>query len=136
MQFRNNGKNKESILQNQFTRYLMTAIERRKAEIQKKKDRINYYEQMSEDFDRIAGAVADEDLLDRSGFSMVFENHALERALQALGERDRYILFMRVLEERKFDELADELGLKYEGIAAVYYRTIRKIQKEMEADEK
>lgn len=131
MRFGNDGKGEVNILQNQFTRYLIIAIERRKADLQKKKDRLNYYEQMSEDFDRIADAVADEDILDGPSFSMIFENPALERALQALGERDRYILLMRVLEEREFEELADRFGLKYKGVAAVYYRTIRKIQMEM-----
>ncbi len=135
MRFWNDGKGEVNILQNQFTRYLVIAIERRKADIQKKKDRLNYYEQVNEDLDRNADTATGKDILDSPGFSMVFENPALEHALQKLGKRDRYILFMRVLEERDFEELADEVGLKYKGVAAVYYRTIRKIRKEMGVDE-
>ena len=135
MRFRNDGKGETNILQNQFTRYLMTAIDRKKAELQRKKKRLRYHEQLSADYDYLVESVADGAMLDDLQFTEEFENAELERALQKLGKRERYILLMRVLEEREFLELAEEIGLKYKGVAAIYYRAIRKIQKEMRDEE-
>lgn len=61
-----------------------------------------------------------------------FENEGLEQALQKLSERDRYVLFAKVVAGHSFDELAAELGIGYKGVAAVYYRAIRKLKKELE----
>ena len=136
MRFRNDGKGEANILQNQFTRYLMTAIDRKKTEFQRRKRRLKYYEQLSTDYDYLVEPVADGDMLDDLAFEEEFENADLERALQKLGKRERYILLMRVLEEREFFELAEEIGLKYKGVAAIYYRAIKKIQREMRDEEK
>ena len=131
MRFRNDGKGEANILQNQFTRYLMTAIDRKKTELQRKTKRLRYHEQLSADYDYLVVPAADGAMLDDLQFTEEFENTELERALQRLGKRERYILLMRVLEKREFFELAEEIGLKYKGVAAIYYRAIRKIQKEM-----
>lgn len=39
--------------------------------------------------------------------------------------------FARVLDERSFESLAEEMGLGYKGVTAIYYRTIQKIKKKM-----
>ena len=78
-----------------------------------------------------------EDMLSNAPASfqdMLFENAKLEQALQKISERDRYVLFARILAERSFEELAAELGVGYKGIAAVYYRALQKLKKEMEDD--
>lgn len=40
--------------------------------------------------------------------------------------------FSHVLDEKGFEELAKELHLGYKGVAAIYYRTVRKIKNKME----
>ena len=49
-------------------------------------------------------------------------------ALKQLDERERYVLVARVLEGKTFDEIADKLGIKYKGVAAIYYRTTAKLR--------
>ena len=61
-----------------------------------------------------------------------FENKALEHAVWELTERDRYVLFSRIMAERSFEDLGAELGLSYKGIAAVYARAIKKLKRQME----
>ena len=55
----------------------------------------------------------------------------LDRALNTLNRRYRYILFARAVEGRSFEEIGAELGLDYKGVAAIYYRARNKIRKEM-----
>ena len=56
------------------------------------------------------------------------ENAALEEALNRISERDRYIFFSRALHGRSFHELALELDLGYQGVAAAYYRVCKKVK--------
>ena len=51
-----------------------------------------------------------------------------------MSERERHIFLARVLDEKSFEELANTYGLGYQGVAAVYYRAIRKIRKWMKED--
>ena len=41
----------------------------------------------------------------------------------------------RVLEEKKFKEIAEELGMGEKGVAAIYYRTVKKLRDILEGDE-
>ena len=76
--------------------------------------------------------MSDEDLdliPEESDFTVeLCDNDALAYALKKLDERERYVLFARVLEEKSFEEIADKLGLKYKGVAAIYYRTTAKLR--------
>lgn len=56
------------------------------------------------------------------------ENAALSDVLGSVSERDRYIFFSRALYQRNFDELALELGLGYQGVAAAYHRVCKKVR--------
>lgn len=56
------------------------------------------------------------------------ETDALTCALKKLNERERYVVLSRVLEEKSFEEIADKLGMKYKGVAAIYYRTIAQLR--------
>ena len=62
---------------------------------------------------------------------MQLEDSALIHALKEVNERERHIFLARVLDERSFESLAEETGLGYKGVAAIYYRTIQKIKKKM-----
>lgn len=58
------------------------------------------------------------------------ENQRLLRTLVGLTDRERYILFTHVLDEREFGDLSAELGLGHKGVAAVYYWAVQKIKQE------
>lgn len=63
---------------------------------------------------------------------MQIEDSVLFRALKELSERERYIFLERTLEGKSFEMLAQETGLGYKGVSAVYYRTVQKIKKKTE----
>lgn len=63
-----------------------------------------------------------------------FDTTGLEQAFQRIEPRDRYIFFAHVLDERTFTELAAKLGMGYKGVAAAYYRVIRKIRDALQGD--
>lgn len=54
-----------------------------------------------------------------------------QHALVSLTDRVRYILLAHVPDERDFSALSAKLGLGRKGMAAVYYRTVRKIKQEL-----
>lgn len=119
MRIRNSGNGESNILQNQFTRYLKTAIERKKIDVLRERIKLYSHEQYDDSWREIS-SLATEDKYFK--FSTEFESTALEQALLQIEKRDRYIFYARVVEERSFAELALELGMGYKGVAAAYYR--------------
>ena len=116
---KNSGKGESNVLQNQFTRYLAKAIYRDKKKHLRKKLRIENCELYAEENRiRLSGNV----------IHQIVDIIALEQALGEIKERDRYIFLERILEKRGFDDLADELGLGYKGVAAAYYRVLQKLR--------
>lgn len=133
---KNNGKSETEILQNRFTAYLATAVQHRRNEYIQQITRRQQTEIVTDVIgDRQKGDV-EKDMLLGLPLSMQLEDSALIYALKEVNERERHIFFARVLDERSFESLAEELGLGYKGVAAIYYRTIRKIKKKMEEMEK
>ena len=123
MKQRNNGFTEQDILQNEFTAFITTSIER---------SRIKYL-QREANRSRLIGEMEDEKLAlipDGTDFvSNLCENDALAYALKQLDERERYVLFARVLEDKSFAEIADKLGVKYKCATMIYYRTTEKLRK-------
>ncbi len=133
---RNDGQNDDYILQNRFTAYLLSAVNRRKA---------IYIDDIIRD--QKTSLLIDEAAADRNSdleyaaFKdkaelTVFQNEKLFLALTCLSDRERYVLFRRVLDEKGIDELAMALGLSYKGVAAIYYRAIQKIKIKMKGESK
>lgn len=129
MWIKNNGQTEDEIIQNRFTSYLTTAIQRR---------RRDYIQQIkrSQAVHDVLGIVLEDRMLDSDMMvsgnfpaMMVIENQMLMEALIRLDERERYILLSRILEEKSFEKLAQELGLTYKGASAIYYRAIKKVKK-------
>ena len=58
----------------------------------------------------------------------IAEYDALQRVLRRIKERERYILLARVIEDKNFAQIANEVGMSYKATAAVYYRTIAKLR--------
>ena len=130
MNFRNNGKGEDNILQNKFTKYLIISIHRKKTAFMQQRDKIIVHEQLLDSWER-ASLNIHEDMSDRSD---LLENMDFIQALESISERDRYIFFAHVLDDRGFAELGSELGLGYKGAAAAYYRTIKKINEGMRGE--
>lgn len=133
---RNSGQDEEEILRNRFTAYITSAVRRHRAayiqKVQKHQLEISLIDAMLEDtpVNMEEKAMADVPLL------MKLENDSLARAMLQLSDRERQVFMARVLEERSFESLAEELGLGYKGVSAIYYRAIQKIKKHMrEVDE-
>lgn len=119
---RNNGVSEQEILQNEFTAFISTAMNRERiAFLKREARRRSYtYEMEDEKFELIP---------DSSDFVLdLCDTDALAYALNKLDERERYVLLARVLEEKSFEEIADKLCLKYKGVAAIYYRTTEKLR--------
>lgn len=119
---RNNGISNQEKIQNEFTAYISTAMSRERIAFLKSeaRRRSHTYEMDDEKFALIP---------DSSDFVLdLCDTDALACALKQLDERERYVLFARVLEEKSFEEIADKLGIKYKGVAAIYYRTTAKLR--------
>ena len=136
MRKQNDGQSTDDILQNQFTAYLVTAVKRRKAYYIRKKAQRRQAESPLElhDFDVLLQA--DTDLLTGLALLEQIENPMLHLALMQARERERYIFLTRILEERSFADLAEELGISYKATTHSYYRFIERIRKMMGGDEK
>lgn len=134
MRFWNDGKDEANMVQNRFTKYLVISVHRKKSAVLQGRRKIRDRETFTDDWDAIPGIAVEEDYIQQVSSPLDFENAALSRAFAQLKERDRYIFFARVLDEKEFDDLAIELSMGYKGVAAAYYRAIEKIKKEMRGD--
>ena len=128
---KNNGKSETEVLQNLFTAYLTTAVRRRRNDYIKQAVRIQQMEGMTEDIPYNQDQRAEEDMVRGLPLPMQLEDSALLHALKGISERERHVFFARVLDERGFESLAEEMGLGYKGVATIYYRALRKIKKKM-----
>lgn len=128
---KNNGKSETEILQNQFTAYLATAVQHRLGEYIQQISRQQQTEFVTEVIEDSQKEDVEKDMLSELPLSMQLEDSALIHALKEVNDRERHIFFARVLDERSFESLAEEMGLGYKGVAAIYYRTIQKIKKKI-----
>ena len=118
----NSSSNEHEILQNQFTAYISTSIRReRLAYLRRKCDRLNR-EIMLEEYHLLLTEESDR-------FDLLLEGDMIMQALKSIREQERYIVMARVIEEKSFLEIAGELGMKYKGVASIYYRTIEKLRR-------
>ena len=131
---RNEGCEQDEVLQNKFTAYLLSAVQRRKVQyidsLMKSQQNTTLIEEtaMNITFD------LEQEALKGIPLYMRLQNEKLFWSLSNLTERERYVFFNRALDERSLDELAAELGLSYKGVAAIYYRAIQKIKKKMKEE--
>lgn len=128
---KNNGKSETEMLQNLVTAYLTTAVRRCRNDYIQQAARIQQMESMEDDIQYIQEQGTEEDMLRRLPLPMQLEDSALLHALKGINERERHVFLARVLDERGFESLAEEMGLGYKGVATIYYRAISKIKKKM-----
>lgn len=131
MRQKNNGKSETEVLQNLFTAYLTTAVKRRRNDYIQQATRLQQMEDVTDNFQYSPEYGTDEDVFVGLPLTMQLEDSALIHALKELNERERHVFLARVLDERSFESLAEEMGLGYKGVTSIYYRTLRKIKKKM-----
>ena len=130
---RNKGKEQDEVLQNRFTAYLFSAVQRRRAQYIDEEVKALKISSLMEER-TMDNAIDLEEALSEIPLYMRLQNEKLFWSLSALTERERYVFFNRALDEKSLDELAAELGLSYKGVAAIYYRAIQKIKKKMKGE--
>lgn len=133
---KNKGTEDADILQNQFTKYLITAVGRHKVRYLKTKEKRRNVEIPLEVQDSQTIFQIEPDMLEDLPLLEKLENERLQAAIREMKEQERYIFLARALDEREFAELAAELGLGYKGVAAIYYRAVKKIRSRIEEVEK
>lgn len=118
-----------SDLQNRFTAYLLTAVQRKKTAYLRRKWRQEEYEILTDFQDSPTLKFVVPDMLENLPLQMQLEDIELLRILEQLSKRDRYILLTKILEDRSLGDLAAELGMRYSSVASAYERAIQKIRK-------
>ena len=131
MQYKNDGKSEEHYIQNRFTAYLQVSLRRKRIEVLAKRYDPMRHETATETNELFPYGQQNEDQLIHN-MEVQAKCQQILQALQNMKARERYIFLARVIEERPFAELARELGLGYKGVAAIYYRTLQRLRKEME----
>lgn len=127
----NDGISEANILQNQFTAYLITAVHRRKLQYLQDNARKQKYELPLDSFQELEGSDLNRDMANRLPVIQQFENVKLHKALSGARERELKILYMKVLEDKSFVEIAEEIGIGYNAVKASYYRLIEKIKAQL-----
>lgn len=125
---KNTGSNEHDILQNQFTSYLSFAVSNARIDFIRAKIARLKREQATDQYEL---------LITQEVFEMevFFENEALKQAIKDIRDKERYVFLARVLEDKKFKDIAEELGMGEKGVAAIYYRTVKKLRDILEGGE-
>lgn len=118
---KNNSSDEHDILQNQFTAFVTVAVSNARIDYLRAHIRRLQRELITEEYEILFSE-------DYDYIEVLSENDALHQAMQMIKEKERYIVLARLLDEKGFDEIADELGIRYKGAAAIYYRTIQKLK--------
>ena len=118
---KNNGKTKNEILQNQFTSFLSACVSNARIDYLRSRIRRLQRELIIEEQEVYFSG--DVDYIELLG-----DNDALDRAMLQIKEKERYVVIARVLDEKGFEEIAQDLGMGYKGVAAIYYRAIKKLK--------
>ncbi len=129
MWMKNCGKTEEEVLQNRFTAYIASAVQRRRRDymiqLAKNQEMMALIEEIQPDMTVQVEEAALTDL----PLLMRIQNDRLLLALQALSERELYVLLNYALGDKDLPLLAGELQMTYKGIAAIYYRALKKVRK-------
>lgn len=134
MRFKKNMSESGDDLRNRFTAYLVTALHRKRCSAIAARIRHQKYEVAMDIQDLPTDQSVEWPSDTREIVSMEqieFKNDQLEQAISSLNERERFVLFNRALTERSFEDIAADLDLTYKGAAAIYYRAMKKIKKNM-----
>lgn len=118
---KNNSSDEQDILQNQFTAFLTVAVSNARIDYLRARIRRLQKELVTEEYEILFSE-------DHDYIEALSDNDALRYAMREIKEKERYVVLARILDEKGFDEIADDLGMGYKGAAAIYYRAIRKLK--------
>ena len=65
----------------------------------------------------------------------ITDHETVRQALRSIKENERRIVLERIIEEKSFGQLSDELGMSYKTVASLYYRAIKQLRRFMEEGE-
>lgn len=125
---KNEGSSEHDILQNQFTSYLSFALNNARIDFIRVKIARLKREHITDQYELIFA----QDSFEIEAF---LENEILTQAIRNIREKERHVFLARVLEEKRFKEIAEELGMGEKGVAAIYYRTVKKLRDTLERGE-
>ena len=125
MIFRNNSITEDEIFQNQFTAYVTLAIRHRRIDYIRKLERKNCKELSLSEVEEF---LPDED----DQVEKVLEYEMLRRAMCQIREKEREIVLARVVDEKSFGEIAQEMGMTYKAVTQLYYRVMKRLKVHME----
>lgn len=125
---RNNGMTENDILQNQFTSYVSRALRNRRLRYIMNQDRKNSKELL---FSQIQDFLTAEE--DQIGELLKYE--LLRQALHHIKKKERMIVLARVVEEKSFGEIAQEMDMSYKAVSNMYYRVMKRLKEHMEGVE-
>lgn len=127
----NDGTSESNVLQNQFTAYLVTAVHRKKIQYLQAKSQYLKNEFLMDTSEYRKYFRFEPDMSSQLSFWEQLENERLYQALKRLKEREVLIFLLKVLDNRSFQEIADETGITYKTVASIYYRMIQKLRNEL-----
>ena len=132
--FRNAGKDPDDVLQNRFTAYLLTAVQRKKTEYVNRKNNQAHLRILEECITIESGFDLEQEALKDIPLQFKLQNDDLLHAITQLSDRERYVFFKRTVDEENYTEIARALGMSYKSVAAVFYRTLDKLRKIMKGN--
>lgn len=134
MRFKKNASDGDNSVQNRFSAYLVIALRHAKYKIIAERIRYQKFESTVA-MTYLLDSERTQRLSNTENLSCIeqieFQNDRLEKTIESLSEKERFVLFNRAIAERRFDEIAGDLNLSYKGVAAIYYRAMQKIRKDM-----
>ncbi len=129
MWMKNKGKTDDEVLQNRFTAYIASAIQRRRRDYMIKLAKNQELFVLIEEIQPDATMKIEEAALSNLPILTQIQNEKLLLALQTLNERELYVLLSYALGDKELITLAGELRMTYKGVAAIYYRAVKKVKK-------
>lgn len=126
MNRRNEGISESDILQNQFTAYLQTSLQRCKSQYLSKLDNQRIHE---------TEMPREQEAIEEDFCNTVAEKVALSSAMKQIKERDRLVVTLHATEGKSFNEIAVQLDMKYSTVTMVYYRTLDKLRVILQDDD-
>ena len=114
-----------------FLSYLSVALRHHKKKYQDKNHTLEVSEVSLEGTYKTVPAIAVSDT--NSLLPVDLENEGLIHAISCLSDREQYVLMARVLRENSFKDIAESLHMSYKGAAAIYYRAVNKVKRNMGA---
>lgn len=125
---KNDGSSEHDILQNQFTSFLSFAVSNARIDYIRAKIKRLQREQITEQYEILFA----EEAFQIEDFT---DNEAISQAIRRIHKKERYVFLARVVEEKKFKEIAAALNMSEKGVAAIYYRTVKKLRNILEGGE-